>query len=54
MRLLQPASEDEMVASFLRAELGSGRYGAKLRQLLGRDGREERVLGQPDVDSPEE
>ena len=43
-----------MVATFLRAELGSGRYGAKLRELLGRDGRDERVLIEPDLRSAEE
>jgi hypothetical protein len=54
MRLLEPASEDEMAATFLRAELDSGRYGAKLRELLARDGRGERVLLRPDLGSPDE
>jgi hypothetical protein len=40
MRLLHPISEDEMIATFLRGELDSGRYGEKLRAMLARDGRE--------------
>ena len=51
MRLLRPIGEDEMVATFLRAELGSERYGAKLRELLARDGRDETVLRDPDLAS---
>ena len=54
MRVLRPIGEDEMVATFVRAELDSGRYGATLRELLARDGREERVLRHPDLDSPDE
>ena len=51
MRVLRPIGEDEMVATFLRAELGSERYGAKLRELLARDGRDETVLRDPDLAS---
>jgi hypothetical protein len=54
MRLLRPASEEEMVASFLRAEVASGRYGEKLRALLARDGRPESVLRHPDLGSSDE
>jgi hypothetical protein len=49
MRLLHPVGEDEMIATFLRAELDSGRYGEKLRALLARDGRDASVLRNPDV-----
>src|SRR5689334_25293781 len=51
MRLLRPIGEDEMVTTFLRAELGSERYGAKLRELLARDGRDETVLRDPGLAS---
>jgi hypothetical protein len=40
MRLLRPASEDDMVATFLAAEVASERYGPQIRQILAR-------LGQP-------
>src|SRR5439155_6783415 len=36
MRLLRPASEDEMVAVFLTAEAASERYGPQIRQILAR------------------
>jgi hypothetical protein len=49
MRLLHPVTEDEVVATFLRAELGSGRYGERLRRLLARDCRDLDVLRRPDV-----
>ena len=51
MRLLHRMSEHEVVATFLRAELDSGRYGATLRALLARDGRPEEVLRRPDFAS---
>jgi hypothetical protein len=50
MRLLHPITEDEMIATFLRAEFDSHRYGDKLRVLLARDGRSEDVLRRPDLD----
>src|ERR671924_536747 len=37
MRILHPVTEDEVIAAFLRVELGSRRYGKKLRALLERD-----------------
>src|SRR5437763_4011770 len=49
MRLRGPASEEEMIAVFLRGELDSGRYGKKLRTLLARDRRAEDVLRRPDL-----
>ncbi|TML41898.1 MAG: hypothetical protein E6G25_01315, partial [Actinobacteria bacterium] len=48
MRLLGPASEEEMIAVFLRGELDSGRYGKKLR-TLARDRRTEDLLRRPDL-----
>jgi hypothetical protein len=53
MRVLRAISEDEMVAVFLRAELGSSRYGEKLRGFLARDGRDEGVLRRPDLGDPD-
>jgi hypothetical protein len=54
MRLLSRITEDEMIAVFLCAELDSGRYGEKLRALLARNGRDERVLRKPDLDDADE
>jgi hypothetical protein len=49
MRILRPATEDEVIAVFLRAEFDSGRYGKVLRKLLDRDGRAVDVLARPDL-----
>lgn len=49
MRLLGQSSEDEFIAVFLRGEVDSGRYGAKLRALVDRDGRDVDVLRRPDI-----
>jgi hypothetical protein len=49
MRILRPASEDEVIAVFLRAELDSGRYGEVLRKLLDRDGVDLDVLARPEL-----
>jgi hypothetical protein len=49
MRILRPATEDEVVATFLRAELHSGRYGPVLRKLLERDCLDPDVLARPDL-----
>jgi hypothetical protein len=38
MRLLRPASEDEMVAVFLTAEAASERYAPQIRQILAGSG----------------
>src|SRR6266699_3060458 len=49
MRLLRPASEDEMVAAFLTAEVASARYGPRIREILARLGRPLAVVTQPDL-----
>jgi hypothetical protein len=43
-----------MVATFLRAELDSGRYGEKLRGLLARDRRDVDVLRRPNLASEDD
>jgi hypothetical protein len=43
-----------MVAVFLGGELDSGRYGPRLREALTRDGRDERLLAEPDLADDEE
>jgi hypothetical protein len=50
VRILRPASEAEVVATFLRAEIESARWGDKLRDLIREDGVDESVLAHPDVD----
>jgi hypothetical protein len=54
IRLLHRISEDEMIATFLRAELDSDRWGPKLRDLLARNGRDEACLRAPDLGSVDE
>jgi len=50
VRTLRPASEAEVVAAFLRAEIESARWGDKLRDILREDAVDESVLSHPDVD----
>jgi hypothetical protein len=52
MRILGPVTEDEVIGCFLRAELDSGRYGEKLRQMLARDGFDLDVVARPDLTDP--
>jgi hypothetical protein len=54
MRLLHPVGEDEVVATFLRGELDSERYGEKLRRLVSRDSRDLDVLRRPDATDSDE
>lgn len=49
MRILRPATEDEVIAVFLRAELGSERYGEVLQNFLHRDGVDPDVLARPNL-----
>ena len=49
MRLLRPASEDEMVAVFLTAEVGSERYGPQIRQILASLGQPCGIVEHPDT-----
>ena len=49
MRLLRPASEDEMVATFLAAEVASERYGPQITEILARLGQPRGIVDQPDT-----
>jgi len=49
MRLLRPASEDDMVAIFLAAEVSSERYGPQIAEILSRLGQPLSVAGHPDT-----
>jgi hypothetical protein len=53
MRLLRPASEDEVVAAFLRAESDdTGRYRASIRERLAADGEPLDTVRRPDLGDP--
>jgi hypothetical protein len=53
MRLLRSASEDEVVAAFLRAEADdTGRYRASIQERLGSDGEPLDTVGRPDLSDP--
>jgi hypothetical protein len=54
MRILGPVTEDEVIGCFLRGELTSERYGAKLRGMLERDGVAADVLDRPDLSDSEQ
>src|SRR5215469_18694907 len=49
MRLLRTASEDDMVATFLAAEINSEGYGAQISEILCRLGQARSLLDQPDT-----
>jgi hypothetical protein len=49
VRILHPITEDEVVATFLRGELDSDRYGDTLRAALVRDGLAPHVLRNPNL-----
>jgi len=50
MHVLRPASEAEMIAAFLRAEIDSSRFGPEIRALLAKDGSGEAVVTEPRLD----
>src|SRR5215472_676637 len=49
MRLLRAASEDDMVATFLAAEINSDRYGPQISEILTRLGQPRSILDLPDT-----
>src|SRR5215469_9530146 len=49
MRLLCTASEDDMVATFLAAEINSEGYSARISEILSRLGQVRSILDQPDT-----
>lgn len=49
MRHLHPIDEAEMVATFLRAELGSRRHGPAILAILQRDRRDRAIIEEPDL-----
>jgi hypothetical protein len=49
MRVVAPATEDDMVALFLRAEVGSPRFGPEVLAALAHQGLDRSVLEQPDT-----
>ena len=49
MRLVESLSESDMVASFLRAEIASERFGGEILAILERDRRDRSVIDKPDL-----
>jgi len=49
MRLLGPASEDDMVATFLAAEITSAQYGTQIVQILAGLGQPRSAVERPDT-----
>jgi hypothetical protein len=54
MKTIRPASEDEVIAAFLRAEIDSPRWAATLRAFLARDQQSETILRTPNLASQTE
>ena len=54
MRTIRTASEPEVIAAFVRAELDSPRYGLRIRGLLRDAGLDESLLLAADLDDAEE
>jgi hypothetical protein len=52
MRTIRPATEDEMVATFLQAEIGSPLWGGAVRQELTRFQLTEATITHPDLSDP--
>jgi hypothetical protein len=52
MRFVQRVSEDEMVAAFLRGEIGSPRYGRAILDLLRGDQLDRTLVDHPDLTDP--
>lgn len=53
MRILGGSSDDEMVATFLRGELSSERFGGDIKSCLASCGQAERLLTHPDLSDAE-
>jgi hypothetical protein len=49
VRILGVSGDDEMVATFLRGELSSERFGADIRSCLASCGQDERLITHPDL-----
>ena len=54
MRIVRTASEAEVVATFLRAELDSARWGERLLAFLREDGVDPSVVSRPNLGDPQE
>lgn len=54
MRLIRAITEDEMVAVFLKTEINSVRFEARILALLHRDGQDRRVIDAPDLSDDQE
>ena len=49
MKLLEPATEDDMIAVFLAGELTSERFGAKVRSALKSSDANQSIITKPDI-----
>jgi hypothetical protein len=54
MRILRGSSQAEVLATFVRGELDSSRYGDVIRRLLREAGADESLLREPDLDDANE
>jgi hypothetical protein len=54
MHHINATTEHDMVASFLKAEMNSRRFGEAIRALLQRDGIDRRIVDEPNVSDQEE
>jgi hypothetical protein len=54
MQHIEPISEDEMVAVFLRTEIASTRFANDILALLARDGQPRTIIEQPNLGDPVE
>ncbi len=54
MRPLEPITEHEMVAHFLKTEIHSVRFTREILDFLKRDGLDRRIIDDPDTQNPEE
>ena len=54
MRITKGISEDEMIAVFLKGEIGSFRFGEKIIKYLELDNQNRKIIDNPNIDNNEE
>ena len=54
MRILETLTEDDMIATFLRGEICSERFGDKIREAIAARKVEERIIHSPDTADPQQ
>lgn len=54
MKLKREISNEEMVSIFLKAEIGSGRFGERIKKVLKKDKKSDKIVTKPDLKNKSE